>query len=85
VNSRRNEEMSPAESRPLDEEEIVAEAVRRETFMSDFYKSMLGTVGYDTQRVIAQLLDDEQRRIRLLERVQFEIHERRELTGSIAD
>ena len=85
MNSRKNEEMSPAESHSLDEEEIVAEAVRREIFMSDFYKSMLARVGYDTQPVIVQLLDDEQKRIRLLERVRFEIHERRELTGSIAD
>jgi len=85
VNAQRNEELNPAESKHLDEEEIIAEAIRRETFMSDFYRYILAKVGYDTQPVIAQLLDDEQRKIRLLERVQFEIHERRELTSSIAD
>ncbi|HUL44368.1 MAG TPA: hypothetical protein VLY03_08430 [Bacteroidota bacterium] len=81
----RNDEQETRGVGAADEEEVIAEAIRRETFMSDFYRYILDKIGYDVQPIIAQMIDEQQKRIQLLERVQFDIHERRELTGSIAD
>jgi len=85
VQTGRNDEQETRGVGAADEEEVIAEAIRRETFMSDFYRYILDKIGYDVQPIIAQMIDEQQKRIQLLERVQFDIHERRELTGSIAD
>ena len=66
-------------------EEIVGEAIRRETALEGFYKLLVERLGPDASPILNRLYRQHRERIAQLECLVLEMRELRELTAPIAD
>jgi hypothetical protein len=66
-------------------EDIVGEAIRQERDLECFYKRVVDWLGPEASPILNRMHAQLRSRIAQLEQLLEEIHELRELTGSIAD
>ncbi len=66
-------------------DEILAEAVARETEMKNFYATAVCEVGPDACNLVSRFVIQSDERIRDLEGLRTELENLRELAGAIAD
>ncbi|MFI5252509.1 MAG: hypothetical protein ACHQQQ_08795 [Bacteroidota bacterium] len=66
-------------------DEVINDAIKRESTLMGYYSDALKNVGPDAWMVFNKLCDEHRNQVRSLQNLLIEIQEIRELTDSIAD